>query len=280
MNIAFATILIILIISPGFVFNVSFFSGTFSKAYRGNKFIDQIPFLIVPGLLINLIWYFFVVPLTKYKVCLKTIGLLIIGPNSDDFVSQCFQNIGSNLVPISLYFLSIWIFSSFLGHSIRIVIRKNRLDRKFKFLRIANYWHYFISGEYLDFPVSEPDGKSKEKGKNFSYDDLDAVFMFANVVSNLDNHTLTYHGNVAHFDLDSQGDLKSIYLKNSVKQDVFFEKNSEHNLTFFEDDISGVLMIPFKSITDINIKYYLVEKIGDEKAEPDKSIELTDSKNC
>lgn len=187
---------------------------------------------------------------------------MVVGPKSNECISQCFQNIEAQILPISGYFVTVWIFSFFIGHISRVFIRKRKLDRKYKPFRIANYWHYFISGEYLDFPDPEPDGDGEEKIAKFGYDDLDVVITYVKVMSDLDNHELIYYGMVVHFELDSEGDLKSIFLKNSMKKDVFHIKNSKHQIKALEneEEVAGVLMVPFKSIVDIKLGYYQVEK--------------------
>jgi hypothetical protein len=196
------------------------------------------------------------------------VGILIIGPKTDKTISECLQYIENQVEPILIYFITICLFSYLLGISIRRLIRKIKLDRKVRSFRFANFWHYLLSGEYLDFP---------ENINEIGCEQLGLVLAFVMVESDSDKSNIIYRGIVVDPILYSEGELKNIYLSNPWK---FFVDVDDSEKKVKKEFIPGILMIPFKSIININVRYYMAEEVGKEDAESSESsdsVEQTDS---
>jgi hypothetical protein len=259
MNITFTTVLLLIIFSPGLIFNASFFSGLFSR--RDFKIINQLALSFVPGFSLHIAWYFLAAQF-NFKISLKMMGLLLMGPKTDKTISECLQYIESQIEPILIYFLTICFFSFVLGLFFRLLIRKLKLDRTFKFLRFANFWHYLLSGEYLDF------AENKKNTNEIGYEQLGLVLAFVMVESDSDKSNIIYRGIVVDPILYSEGELKTIYLSNPWKIFVDLEDSDKKVKKEF---IPGILMIPYQSIININVRYYMAEEVVQKAAESSES---------
>lgn len=67
-NLAFTTILIFIIVTPGIIARRSFLSSRFSIKYKSYKAIDEIVWSILPSLILHFMGYYFVLWWTPYKI--------------------------------------------------------------------------------------------------------------------------------------------------------------------------------------------------------------------
>ena len=147
-----------------------------------------------------------------------------------------------------LYYCMYVIAVSFCaGHISRKIVRIFKLDRKFRLFRFSNDWHYLLSGEFLDFP-EVPDNPEE------------VSFKLVNVLTEVGGKQMIYIGELIHFTLSDEGGLENIVLKDAKRR--LLEDDLLENRYY---EIPGrYITIPYKTIININIRYFYLEEVTSE----------------
>jgi hypothetical protein len=133
------------------------------------------------------------------------------------------------------------------GHSSRKIVRIFKLDRKYKLFRFSNDWHYLLSGEFLDFP-EVPDHPEE------------VSFKLVNVLTTAGSQQIIYVGELIHFTLSDEGGLDNVVLKDAKRR--LLQDDLDEDRYY---DIPGrYITIPYKNITNINIRYFYLADVTDE----------------
>jgi hypothetical protein len=147
-----------------------------------------------------------------------------------------------------LYYCAFVIAVSFCaGHVSRKLVRILKLDRKLRLFRFSNDWHYLLSGEFLDFP-EVPDNPEE------------VSFKLVNALTNVGGKQMIYIGELIHFTLSDEGGLENIVLKDAKRR--LLEDDLLENRYY---EIPGrYITIPYKTIININIRYFYLEEVTSE----------------
>ena len=146
-----------------------------------------------------------------------------------------------------LYCTFVMTVSFFAGHGCRKIVRLLKFDRKFKLFRFTNDWHYLLSGEFLDFP-EVPDHPEEVSLK------------LVNALTNVGSQQMIYIGELIHFTLSDEGGLENIVLKDAKRR--LLQDDLSENRYY---DIPGrYITIPYKTIININIRYFYLEEVTDD----------------
>jgi len=254
LSFAFNTIILFLIIFSGLASRRAYFSKEFSKNYIKKNTFDELVGGIFIGIVIQIIG---VLCLRQRGVNLdfKTIGFLLVGAKDDNNVSSSFLNIEKDIEQILIYNLLLIIIAVFLGYVSRILVRNLKLDRKWRFFRFDNEWHYILSGEILEFPSAKING-IKIQAKTFGN-------KYMNVLTKVDDHFVVYSGILVESFLSNEGGLDLLCMngvkKKVIKKDVKEPEVIEHPMSV------DVFVIPYNQILNLSITYYLLEKVEVEK---------------
>ncbi|MDQ1349904.1 MAG: hypothetical protein QG657_205 [Acidobacteriota bacterium] len=245
MNVAVSSILLFLVFSPGIVFRRGYYSGKFSRKYIKIDLIDEITWAIIPGMIINIGCIYLFQWITGYTINISSLGFLLTGFNNNSDSSLIFKKIETNLIPIALFFILIWVLSFLLGKTGLLFVRFFKLDHKFTSLRFSNHWYYFFSGEYLEI------------NKYNSLEDVE--FLLFEVWVDVGGKIEKFIGFVDEFILSKDGGLENIYFlvtKEEVK-DNEIEEDVEIEVIKLPDsgdqNTIKYLMIPSKSIIKISM---------------------------
>ena len=269
MNFALATLTLLVILYPGFLFRRFYFTEEFSREYFKQSIPDLIFSSIVPAFIIHIIGYFLFIK-GRTQIDVLTIGTLLSGTSDADKVTRAFKAVYEESPFIIKYFAGVSFVGVAAGLLTKLIVRKLKLDRKIKLFRFQNEWHYIFSGEILDFP--------KVPGKA---EDIDCSYVDALVKT--DEGTVIYTGLLADYILTKEGGIDRIYLtdvkRRFLKDDIkAANAATEHKQT--EDDhryyyLPGqFFIIPYNQVINIHITYYkitdtnnLKEMIKDTKIE-------------
>lgn len=251
MNIAFATILLLFLLLPGFAIRYSFLQGRYSRKFYKPPITEEIFGSILPAIIIQLTGI--VVIENFHNISLETIYYLLIGSSNKTID---FQLIKSSLPLFTCYQLTLILLSLAVGVIVRIIIVKTRLDlnQNLQFLKARNEWYYLFSGDILD-----PDNR-------FDFIQID-------VLINSDNGNVIYCGILQEYFLSSDGGIDKIYLsyvyrrkfesdekETPNKEDVPIPPiNKEFDERYY--NMPGDYFVLFgKEILNINITYYHLEE--------------------
>lgn len=156
------------------------------------------------------------------------------------------EGYGDIFVSYLLYCTFVMAVSFFAGHASRKIVRWLKLDRKFKLFRFTNDWHYLLSGEFLDFP-EVPDHPEE------------VSFKLVNALTSVGTQQMIYIGELIHFTLSDEGGLENIVLKDAKRR--LLQDDLVENRYY---DIPGrYITIPYKTIININIRYFYLEEVTD-----------------
>lgn len=251
MNIALTTLVFLLLLVPGFLFRRLYYSGEFSKEYFKENFFSIIfPTLISSGL-IHLLAYMAFTP-WLFIPDSRVLATLLSGTDDSKALGIAVQNALSNYHLGLFYFLIVSAIGGFAGWVLKWLVRKYKLDRKFKILRFQNEWHYIFSGEILDFPNIPGDAEN-----------IDLVFIDALVASA--EGTIIYRGLLSDYVLTGNSGIDHIYLKEVkrryLKDDLVLNADER-----YYDMPGDFFVIPFKQVLNLHISYYSIKPPNENKA--------------
>lgn len=258
MNIALATLFLLVLLYPGFIFRRFYYTEEFSREYFKQTITDLLVAAILPSTLLHIAGYFLLIR-HRYVIDIATIGTLLSGTSDGTKVTAAFQNIYANAGKIVIYFIAISIVAALAGLAAKYIVRKLKLDRKFKLFRFQNEWHYIFSGEILDFPRVPGDAS-----------DISIRYIDALVKS--DQGTIIYTGILADYVLSQDGGIDRIYLTNVKRRYLRDDKMNQPQENSDNDERYYYLpgqffIIPYAQVINLHITYYKIEVTDDELTE-------------
>lgn len=257
MNIALATLFLLILLYPGFIFRRFYYTEEFSREYFKQTITDLLVAAILPSALLHIAGYFLFVQ-HRYNIDISTIGTLLSGTSDGVKVTAAFQNIYANAGKIVIYFIAVSILAALCGLLAKYIVRKLKLDRKFKLFRFQNEWHYIFSGEILDFPRVPGDAS-----------DISIRYIDALVKS--DQGTIIYTGILADYVLSKDGGIDRIYLTNVkrryLRDDKMNQPQEADNDERYYYLPGQFFIIPYLQVINLHITYYKIEVTDDELTE-------------
>ncbi len=254
MNIALATLTLLVILYPGFLFRRFYFTEEFSREYFKQSVTDLIFSSILPGFLIHFIGYFLFIK-GRTQIDVITIGTLLSGTSDADKVTRAFKAVYEKSPFIISYFAGVSFVGMTAGFLTKLIVRNFKLDRKIKLFRFQNEWHYIFSGEILDFP--------KVPGKA---EDIDCSYVDALVKT--DEGSVIYTGLLADYILTKEGGIDRIYLtdvkRRFLKDDIIKAANASTEQKQTEEEsryyyLPGqFFIIPYNLVINLHITYYKI----------------------
>jgi hypothetical protein len=254
MNIALATLTLLIILYPGFLFRRFYFIGEFSKEYFKQSVTDLIFSSIPPGFLLHFLGYIFFLK-GRSQIDINTIGTLLSGTSDPTKVTVAFNALYQHAPHILAYFFGVSVLGITCGYLTKLFVRKLKLDRRLKLFRFQNEWHYIFTGEILDFPMVP--GKA---------DDIDCTFI--DVLTSTNEGTVLYTGLLTEYILSKEGGIDRIYLTNTkrrfFKNDLVDDGDEPRNAEDLPNDDryyympGNLFIIPYSQIININVTYYNV----------------------
>ncbi len=263
MNIALATLFLLILLYPGFIFRRFYYTEEFSREYFKQTITDLLVAAILPSTLLHIVGYYLFVR-HHYTIDISTIGTLLSGTSDGTKVTAAFQSIYAHAPGIVAYFIAVSILAALSGLLAKYIVRKAKLDRRFKLFRFQNEWHYIFSGEILDFPRVPGDAS------NISIRYIDALVKS-------DQGTIIYTGILADYVLSKDGGIDRIYLTNVKRRYLRDDKANQPQENNDLDERYYYLpgqffIIPYTQIINLHITYYKIEVTDDELTEELDSI--------
>ena len=257
MNIALATLFLLVILYPGFIFRRFYYTEEFSREYFKQTITDLLVAAVLPSALLHIAGYYLFV-IHRYTLDIATIGTLLSGTSDGAKVTTAFQSIYANAGKIILYFIAISAVAATSGLGTKYIVRKLKLDRKFKLFRFQNEWHYIFSGEILDYPHVPGDAS-------------DISFRYVDALVKSDQGTIIYTGILADYVLSNDGGIDRIYLtdvkRRYLRDDKFNQPQNRDKDERYYYLPGQFFIIPYAQIINLHITYYKIEVTDDELTE-------------
>jgi hypothetical protein len=242
-NIAFATLVILLLATPGYIARAAYLTEDFTRdALSESNLTNEIVQAVIYSIPFHFVAVTFLphVPLPwriAAPVNFDVLFRLLAGEYGVD--GKEFSRITSNLYEyvnqIALYFVFLGVLALACGVLLRNIVWTYRLDVRVPTLfRYRNRWLYLLSGrERLDLVgdyVSVVDALYEQGGK-----------------------TQLYRGAVTGFNSNAEGELEDIYLEDTVRGVFIPEESGER---FEWHDIPGdTFVLKYSEIKNLNISF-------------------------
>lgn len=237
MALALSTLSLFLFFLPGIAFKRAYLSSVFSRKVKFSGLLDEVFWAVFP----SIVMHFIAVATIRLFSAMSGVPF--------DFASVIDVIVGDTnyrdgLATYLLYCISVIGMAFVAGHVSRRIVRVLKLDRRFRLFRFSNDWHYLLSGEFLDFP-EVPDHPEE------------VSFKLVNVLTQAGGETMIYIGELIHFTLSDDGGLDTVVLKDAKRR--FLSDDLVENRYY---DIPGrYITIPYKTILNINIRYFYLEEL-------------------
>ena len=263
MNIALGALLLFLLFIPGLLFRTAFLKSDSLKSNIDTTILNELLFVSVPALVLNLSGIILVERLFGLEVRIDQFYYLITG--AKDSAQLDFELIKSSLPGFTAYIVLASVVGAFSGMALqRLVIRYN-LDSKFPFLRLSNEWERLLSGRVLGYTY------------------LDQIeFIQVDVLTSGDEGDMLYCGILEKYTLNSKVGLENIYMSSVYRrrlssdyptgnpaapdaildeEEVDFTLGNPGIIPKDQDDryynmLGDYFMIPISEVKNINITYY------------------------
>lgn len=245
MNIAFTTILLFIILAPGFLARNAYNSSKLSIKDTNRNIVNDLTWSIIPSLTLHILFISIIQNFSTYYIDFEQLGNLILGVTISNKAEIAFKQLGYFKYAIFFYNLILFIFSFIIGYGCRELIRHWEIDRKIRYFRFSNKWHYIFSGECLDFP-DVPD----------TYQEITDKII--NILCKVNGKSILYSGEFFNYYIDSKGDLEAVHLRSPIRR--YLEKDSAEDQDYYVIP-SRYLVIPNSEIININFRYFALEEV-------------------
>lgn len=243
MNLALATLVILIFSLPGIAFRKSYFSGRFTSSGFTSSLYSLVFWSFLPALIFHGIFLLLVEYFTKYQISVENFGFLLFSSDDKTVLDKVFINIHDNILNVLIYNISLIIIASLLGILFRKAVRYYGLDITYSIFRFPNKWHYIFTGEYYDF----------SRGKKYHHN-IDLIFI--DVLVEVNGQGVIYSGILEDYYLSKVNDgLEQIIIKYPTKKN--FSINEDQVVREIPGDF---LTIPFDKILNINYSYVAIEE--------------------
>ena len=267
MNFLFATVLVLLLVSPGLAFFRAYYSDVFSIRYSRLTITDQLFRSVVPGITVQLIAFWVIQHYSNYYVRIDLIGFLLLGAKEDNTLRASFNNLAVNLAPIIGYHVGLVLLGAVTGWGFRVLVRRTKADRKYRFLRFDNAWHYLLTGEILE--MSDQKNRSSIQLKEATH----INYVLVDVLIKLEQGNTLYSGILERYELGEDGKLDAIYLTGAHRKGLIAGNETDSNDTttvkYYPVD-GDLLVIPYAQVLNLNITYFIDEETAIEEGDDEK----------
>lgn len=241
MNIALGTLIILFLLSPGFIIRYTFLKGPYSRKNYKPAVSTEIFWAIIPAVFLQLSGLY-LLQVSGHETDFRFIYLILTG--SDKITD--FALLSANLGGFLIYFLIISLLAAGLGFAARWLVMLWKLDKKFGIFKINNEWYYLFSGRMLE-------------------DENEIDFIQVDALVQTPEGVVIYCGVLNDFYLTSDGGIDRLYLVNVYRRkfaDDYIVANVEpKNLDDRYYNMPGDYLVIFgQTLLNLNLTYYKLKE--------------------
>lgn len=259
-NIAFITLIILVMAFPGYVLRASYFAGTFTRNVLPKSWTDDIARAILYSLPLHLVALLIFECLQHNGIIHTTLTFeivyrILIG-QYDNNLSEIANTLYHNKIHLGVYYTSVLLGAFAVGYTCRRIVWGYKLDVRWPWLlRYRNEWLYTLLGR--DVPIPR-----EFKGGNV-YVRLEAL---TKIPSEEQDKTRLYRGFVEAFTTEENGTLRDIFLTDAERGK--FKKVPAAPVEFYWKLVApgNLLVLKYSELENMNITYLL--KLPDSTTAP------------
>jgi hypothetical protein len=229
---------------PGFIFSSALYNS--NEPFYYTPLTHRTVISIFASILFLLIWtpLYLYLPIFHCQVNYGTLLEMIAGKNDQLLQAITFLD----LTCFGFYIITIYIFAWITGYIVSYLVKKFKLDAKFKILRLENPWYYLFSG--YDWEVGEPD------------------FIIITAAIELAGKGYLYNGYLENFYFDKNGELDRLELtdtrRRNIENDHSSEKHGQKSARSTDDRFYPIdghnFVLRFSDIKSLNIQFLKIDR--------------------
>ena len=241
-NIAFTTLVILILAVPGYMARLAYYSEDFTKDVLPKNLTEEISLAILYSLpfhivALKLIDYRYINYKSSLYVDIDSVFALLLGKNLSEGAGEPIlsDKVYQHFDSIVLYFIGLAIVAVAVGWAIRKAVWRWKLDVKLPTLfRYRNRWLYTFTGrERLD-------------EKELLFPIVDAMCLLGG------EDTRLYRGVIIRFDTNDEGDLAEIHLGLAFRG-KFLEDQKGKKTHSWKEIPGDYLVLKYDNVQSLNI---------------------------
>jgi hypothetical protein len=245
MNFAFSSVIIILLILPGFIFSLELYNS--DEPFHYSPLTYRTILSLFVSIIFLLIWTPLFVKISHCQINYSSLIEIIGGKNND----QLLQTITStDLLCFSFYIISIYLFSYSLGCVFNFLVKKFKLDAKFNLLRLESPWYYLLKG--YEWEIGEPD------------------LIIITAAVELAGKAYLYNGYLENYYLDKNGELDRLILTDTRRRGIENDHLPTQHGEKTKQSIDGRFytidghnfVLKYSNIKSLNIQFLKIDQVS------------------
>jgi hypothetical protein len=263
-NIAFTTLVILVMAFPGHVLRASYYAGTFTRNVLPKSWTDDIAKAALYSLPLHLFWILLFEGLKSGHIISTSITFevayrVFIGQQADDLSDA--RLLYDNKLILCAYYSCVFLGALVLGHLFRWLVWRNKLDVRYPWLlRYRNEWLYTLLGRDVPVPTSYPNGKVYVRIEGLT-----------RIPTEEPDKTRLYRGFVEAFTTEETGALRDILVKEAERGIFEVDPANPLQKKFSWKAISpgDLIILKYSELQNLNITYLISVPEEDPKAPAD-----------
>jgi hypothetical protein len=210
-NVAFITLVILVMAFPGYVLRASYYAGKFTRNVLPKSWTDDIARAVLYSLPLHIVAVTIFEMLQHEGVIHTTLTFeiahrVLVG-QYDDKLAEITRTLYTNKLYMAVYYTSVLLTAFGLGHLFRSIVWRFKLDVKLPWLlRYRNEWLYTLMGRDVPAPPEYPNANV--------YTRMEAL---TKIPTEQEGKTRLYRGIVEGFTTEESGALRDILITNAER---------------------------------------------------------------
>jgi hypothetical protein len=252
-NIAFTTLVILILAVPGYVCRSVYFSGEFTRQLLPRSWTDDIAKAILYSVSFHVLWIAIFEFLQHLGWVHHSLDVEIVlrllageygnaGTGRDDGFTHILRSLAANKFYLILYYGLVLVTALLVGLGIRRLVWKKELDVKWSWLRYRSDWLYRLMG--------------RGQMKGVPHDDVDSwIDVLTDQPTEVPGKALLYRGLVAGFTTEEDGSLRDLVLTSARRGEFRVQDGDkrEFEWTLIPGDF---FVLSYSRVKNMNITYF------------------------
>jgi hypothetical protein len=252
-NIAFITLVILVMAFPGYVLRASYYAGTFTRTVLPKSWTDDIARAVLYSLPLHVVAMAVFEILEHWRIIHTTLNFeiayrVLVGQYDQD-LPMITRDLYANKLYLGMYYVSVLAGAFALGHLFRLIVWGGKWDVKLPWLlRYRNEWLYTLLGRDVPIPPKYKGGKV--------YVRIEAL---TKIPMEEKGKGRLYRGFVEAFTTEDSGALRDILITGAERGKFRNVLGTLNEQTFYWKPVSpGDLMIlKYSEMLNLNITYLI-----------------------
>ncbi len=251
-NIAFITLVILVMAFPGYVLRASYYAGTFTRNVLPKSWTDDIARAVLYSLPLHLVAVT-LFEILQHKGMIHTtltfeIAYRVLVGQYEDMLPAITRTLYVNKLHLGLYYTCVLLGAFALGHLFRLIVWQWKCDVRLPWLlRYRNEWLYTLMGRDVPIPPGYPGAKVYVR-----------VEALTKIPTEEQGKTRLYRGIVEGFTTEENGALRDILITNAERGKLTEDLRRRKQKFYWKPVSPGDLMVlKYSELLNLNVTYLI-----------------------